>query len=84
MEDRTPGFLLALRTKSGPQGVRTRVQEQDLERWGLTGEWAPGERATRVPLPRSCPPGGARAFPPWGRMERKPPPEPVASRAGAP
>ncbi|XP_040854238.1 chromodomain-helicase-DNA-binding protein 1-like isoform X1 [Ochotona curzoniae] len=37
MEDRTPGFLLALRTKSGPQGVRTRVQEQDLERWGLTG-----------------------------------------------
>ncbi|ERE92060.1 chromodomain-helicase-DNA-binding protein 1 [Cricetulus griseus] len=32
-----PRFLLALPAESGPEAVRTRVQEQDLQQWGLTG-----------------------------------------------
>ncbi|CAH6926685.1 chromodomain-helicase-DNA-binding protein 1-like [Phodopus roborovskii] len=32
-----PRFLLALPPESGPEAVRTRVQEQDLQQWGLTG-----------------------------------------------
>ncbi|XP_028709908.2 LOW QUALITY PROTEIN: chromodomain-helicase-DNA-binding protein 1-like [Peromyscus leucopus] len=33
----SPRFLRALRAESGPEAVRTRVQEQDLQQWGLTG-----------------------------------------------
>ncbi|XP_075837943.1 chromodomain-helicase-DNA-binding protein 1-like isoform X2 [Microtus pennsylvanicus] len=32
-----PRFLRALPAESGPEAVRTRVQEQDLQQWGLTG-----------------------------------------------
>lgn len=33
----SPRFLQALRAGDGPEPVRTRVQEQDLQEWGLTG-----------------------------------------------
>lgn len=36
----SPRFLQALRAGEGPEPVRTRVQEQDLQQWGLTGESA--------------------------------------------
>ncbi|KAM7318232.1 hypothetical protein ACRRTK_022969 [Alexandromys fortis] len=32
-----PRFLQALPAESGPEAVRTRVQDQDLQQWGLTG-----------------------------------------------
>nr|XP_048303213.1 chromodomain-helicase-DNA-binding protein 1-like [Myodes glareolus] len=32
-----PRFLRALPAESGPEAVRTRVQEHDLQQWGLTG-----------------------------------------------
>lgn len=32
-----PRFLQALPAEHGPEPVRTRVQEQDLQQWGLTG-----------------------------------------------
>lgn len=35
-----PRFLQALPADEGPEPVRTRVQEQDLQQWGLTGERA--------------------------------------------
>lgn len=44
----SPRFLRALRAESGPEAVRTRVQEQDLQQWGLTGEPA-GEGGGREP-----------------------------------
>ncbi|KAM4807012.1 chromodomain-helicase-DNA-binding protein 1-like isoform X2 [Urocitellus parryii] len=37
MEGRVPGFLVAFQAKGRPEAVRTRVQEQDLRRCGLTG-----------------------------------------------
>ncbi|XP_041494011.1 chromodomain-helicase-DNA-binding protein 1-like [Microtus oregoni] len=37
MEGDLPRFLRALPAESGPEAVRTRVQEQDLQQWGLTG-----------------------------------------------
>uniref|UniRef100_A0A5F9DC77 Chromodomain helicase DNA binding protein 1 like n=1 Tax=Oryctolagus cuniculus TaxID=9986 RepID=A0A5F9DC77_RABIT len=37
MEGNKPGFLLALQTQGRAEPVRTRVQEQDLQQWGLTG-----------------------------------------------
>ncbi|XP_031230793.1 chromodomain-helicase-DNA-binding protein 1-like [Mastomys coucha] len=33
----SPRFLKALPAEHGPEPVRTRVQEQDLQQWGLTG-----------------------------------------------
>lgn len=59
-----PRFLLALPAESGPEAVRTRVQEQDLQQWGLTGEPA-GEAGV----------GGSRASagrrrPTWGRARQ--------------
>lgn len=38
MAGSSPRFLQALRAGHGPEPVRTRVQEQDLQQWGLTGE----------------------------------------------
>lgn len=34
-----PRFLLALQSQSRTEAERARVQEQDLRRWGLTGQW---------------------------------------------
>lgn len=35
-----PRFLQALPAEHGPEPLRTRVQEPDLQQWGLTGERA--------------------------------------------
>lgn len=43
----SPRFLKALPAEHGPEPVRTRVQEQDLQQWGLTGEPA-GEARGRA------------------------------------
>nr|XP_021488000.1 chromodomain-helicase-DNA-binding protein 1-like isoform X1 [Meriones unguiculatus] len=37
MAGESPRFLQALPAERGPEAVRTRVQEQDLQQWGLTG-----------------------------------------------
>lgn len=34
----SPRFLQALPAGPRPEPVRTRVEEQDLQQWGLTGE----------------------------------------------
>ncbi|XP_058165563.1 chromodomain-helicase-DNA-binding protein 1-like isoform X2 [Dasypus novemcinctus] len=36
-EGELPGFLLALETKCRAEATRSRVEEQDLRQWGLTG-----------------------------------------------
>lgn len=43
----SPRFLQALPAEHGPEPVRTRVLEQDLQQWGLTGEPA-GEAQERA------------------------------------
>ncbi|XP_051021977.1 chromodomain-helicase-DNA-binding protein 1-like [Acomys russatus] len=37
MAGESPRFLQALQAEQGAEAVRTRVQEQDLQQWGLTG-----------------------------------------------
>ncbi|XP_063112832.1 chromodomain-helicase-DNA-binding protein 1-like isoform X2 [Cavia porcellus] len=37
MDGDVPGFLLALQARGRPEAVRSRVQEQELRQWGLTG-----------------------------------------------
>lgn len=44
----SPRFLQALLAGQGAEAVRTRVQEEDLQQWGLTGEAADGGRESRV------------------------------------
>lgn len=46
MDGDVPGFLLALQARGRPEAVRSRVQEQELRQWGLTGEWL-GDRPER-------------------------------------
>lgn len=58
----TPRFLQTLQTQSGAEGARARVQEEDLRRWGLTGQWSranfrpagrlAGTRLSRAGTPR--------------------------------
>lgn len=64
-----PRFLRALPAESGPEAVRTRVQEQDLQQWGLTGE--------RRAKPGT---GGSRGSAGWRRPTREPARQPGASR----
>lgn len=61
MAGESPCFLQALPAERGPEAVRTRVQERDLEQWGLTGEPA-CEAAGRAGAGRALS-GAARSGP---------------------
>lgn len=71
----SPRFLQALRAGDGPEPVRTRVQEQDLQEWGLTGEPA-GEARERAGARKARGGAGLRGDSPAARSFRVTPASP--------